>query len=630
MRSRIRYNKPWNTSVKEKSLRGAGSLAPVKVALLGAFLIAMLHAPLCPGQIDGQPSEPLSPTDVATRFARLKRQQMREMAREENIPVPSEFERLFDALEDNDWSASSNLWASLRSRAGQYEGSRSDSSIQTVLWQPVLETFGFFEQVNLWDPHLLTTYANEMLGALSPGCVYFGGTDPGRFVITAYRDVRGTPDIFVITQNALADNLYMHFLRNLYGDRIWIPSQVDSNAAFKKYIEGVRSGKIRAGADVKTEGGKVQVHGVAGVMKINGFLSQWIFEHNQYITETKTDEATFPVGSDGAQNNPVIDPKTGKPLLRTFYVEESYVLPWMYPYLTPNGLIMKINNKPTPLTPELIKNDTEFWNWNCDRLLGDEKFIRDIVARKTFSKLRSALAGLYAARGKPREAEAAFRQAIDLYDLSPEANMRLADLIARQGRFDEAIVLFDALIEKDQNNEKAQKFQNRIQKMKELDGKRQQLELKLKSGKIKFIDSMQLISIYLQTGQTTRADALAKQMLARDTITPPMLMQLAQHMARGKRLPVVEQVLKKYTEVQPADTKGWVNLAALQLALKKQEEMWVSINKAIEIGGEPTRNTIRTDKRFDSIRNTKEFQERFPLLTGSEKGATGCKQAEVN
>ena len=87
-------------------------------------------------------------------------------------------------------------------------------------------------------------------------------------------------------------------------------------------------------------------------------------------------------------------------------------------------------------------------------VITDEKFIRDIVARKSFSKLRSAIAGLYAARGRPEEAEAAFRQSVDLYDLSPEANFRLADLIAKQGRYDEAIELFDVFLKKDPNNEK--------------------------------------------------------------------------------------------------------------------------------------------------------------------------------
>lgn len=29
-----------------------------------------------------------------------------------------------------------------------------------------------------------------------------------------------------------------------------------------------------------------------------------------------------------------------------FYVEESYVIPWMYDYLTPHGMIMKLNREP--------------------------------------------------------------------------------------------------------------------------------------------------------------------------------------------------------------------------------------------------------------------------------------------
>jgi hypothetical protein len=47
----------------------------------------------------------------------------------------------------------------------------------------------------------------------------------------------------------------------------------------------------------------------------------------------------------------------------------------------------------------MIKNDREFWDWYVARLVSDSKFERDIVARKTFSKLRTSIAGLYAARG---------------------------------------------------------------------------------------------------------------------------------------------------------------------------------------------------------------------------------------
>ena len=75
---------------------------------------------------------------------------------------------------------------------------------------------------------------------------------------------------------------------------------------------------------------------------------------------------------------------------------------WMYPYLTPHGLIMKVNNKKTPITNKMIKDDTEFWDWYCERLLNDDRFIRDICARKSFSKLRGSIASLYCRRGKAK------------------------------------------------------------------------------------------------------------------------------------------------------------------------------------------------------------------------------------
>ncbi|WP_168441945.1 glycosyltransferase family 117 protein [Pontiella desulfatans] len=464
----------------------------------------------------------------------------------------------------------------------------------------------------LWDEYPNKAYPPPM----GTNAIFFGGTDPGRFVPTyMIYSAKVRQDVYLITQNALADNTYMNVMRDLYGDQIWIPSPIDSNRAFQLYVQGVQNGTIQAGADVKTEGGKVQVQGVAGVMQINGFLSRMIFDHNQYRTETKTNEKTRPVGAALVPSDPPLG-QDGKPPLRTFYVEESYVLPWMYPYLTPHGLIMKINNKPTPLSAEMVKNDTDFWNWYCDRLLNDQKFIRDIVARKSFSKLRSALAGLYAARGKPKEAEAAFRQAVALYDLSPEANFRLADLISRQGRFDEAIALFDEFLEKDPNNDKGAAFRENLKRMKTMTARREELEKKIqedfKANQFVFPEIMELIAIQFNSGLARNGDALGRQIIASNKLKPEEMMALAQFMAEKRQFQTVELALKKYTAAVPQDPNGWINLAGLQLALNKRGEMYVSLKKAIEVGGEPVRSRIRKDQRFDSVRNTKEFQQLVP------------------
>ena len=44
-------------------------------------------------------------------------------------------------------------------------------------------------------------------------------------------------------------------------------------------------------------------------------------------------------------------------LRHSFYVEESYVIPWMYPYLSPHGLIMKLNADRTPYDPKTAAKD---------------------------------------------------------------------------------------------------------------------------------------------------------------------------------------------------------------------------------------------------------------------------------
>ncbi|HOX04467.1 MAG TPA: hypothetical protein P5555_19690 [Candidatus Paceibacterota bacterium] len=36
---------------------------------------------------------------------------------------------------------------------------------------------------------------------------------------------------------------------------------------------------------------------------------------------------------------------------REFYIEESFPLDWMYPHLSPHGLIMKIHRQPLPPSP---------------------------------------------------------------------------------------------------------------------------------------------------------------------------------------------------------------------------------------------------------------------------------------
>jgi tetratricopeptide (TPR) repeat protein len=550
----------------------------------------------------------LSPKDVAARFARLRRQQVREMALDEGISVPAEFERIFDAVENSDWLTVSNLWASLRSRTERDEGSGADLPMQTVLWQPVLETIGFFEQVNLWDANLLSTYANEMLESLPPHCVYFGGTDPGRFVITAYRDVRGAPDIFVISQNALADNNYMHLLRRRYGDRLWIPTAADSAKAFSTYVAEIESGKRPMTAGITKENGRVQISGVRGVMEINGILAKNIFDHNNYKHD--------------------------------FFVEESYVIRWMYPSLSPHGVTMKINKEPLPrLTPQMVRDDLEFWDLRTRRLITSETFVRDVVARKSFSKLRSAIAGLYAHRGMRAEAEVAFLEALQLYPLSPEANFRLADVYMRAGQFAKARKIMKAFGDMAPSNTKVTGLLKQIDHIAKINQKIQELEKDSAGGKLTADRALQLAELYRQAGRRGRFDRILSSMLANKELPPFIHFQVAQAYGRNDQYDKMNQALtlcltrmpkdtpaqpflemaklysksknaigmrsamKEYLKRTPDDWRVWLDLASLESQLGDANQASVSLGVAIRHGGDDAQKLIQSNPMLEQIQH---------------------------
>jgi tetratricopeptide (TPR) repeat protein len=432
-----------------------------------------------------------------------------------------------------------------------------------------------------------TTYPPEM----EPDAIFFGGTDPGRFVPTyMIYSAKVRPDVFLITQNALADNTYMAVMRDLYGDRIWIPAIADSNRAFKKYVEDVHAGRISAGAEVVEQGGRVSVQGVQGVMMINGILTKDIFDYNKHK--------------------------------HAFYVEESYVIHWMYPYLTPHGLIMKINRDALPnIPPQTVKDDHEFWTWYVNRLLTNEKFQRDVVARKTFSKLRSAIGGLYVFRagrllGDARarhyaEAEYAFKQAIKLYDLSPEANFRLADALVQQRKFDEAIEIINNFLVKDELNTKVEGYRNQLIRTRDIDKRRAELEPMLAKGAGLDV-TLELLGIYRDLGQVAGFNNLARQLLTVAGVPLAAVEQVGKKAVQFRRWDIALTAYQKAVQAAPQKHENWIELAATQLTVRKHKESIQSLQKAVETGGEIARRTLRADKRFNPIRSAPIFQQLVP------------------
>ena len=418
---------------------------------------------------------------------------------------------------------------------------------------------------------------------MTPNAIFYGGTDPGRFVPTyMIYSAKVRPDVYLITQNALADNTFMNITRDLYGDTIYIPSLEDSNEAFRKYVDDVNAGRIQAGADIKIENGKVSVQGVGGVMTINGILAELIFKENK----AKHD----------------------------FYVEESYVIQWMYPYLTPNGIMLKLNREPlAALPPDVVANDQKFWGWYTKWLLDQPKFRRDICARKSFSKLRSAIAGIYDYRRMYEEAEVAFKQSIELYPLSPEANFRLAQMYMNMQRIEDAEKLIREFYAQDPKNDSARGFLAQIEGSQRMLDRRREIERKQQeTGTLSADEALELASIYRSSGMQGAYQNIASRLVSDTNLPPQHLLALAGLFAQDQRVDALIYALEQYTRRETGNLDVWLDLAAAYAFVRRDADAVNAARQAINLGGAQARDAILRDPRFQPLATNRDFRALFP------------------
>ena len=401
--------------------------------------------------------------------------------------------------------------------------------------------------------------------------IFFGGTDPGRFVPTyMIYSALFRPDVYLITQNALADDTYMSVERDLYGDEIWIPSKEDSAEAFNIYVDEVQRGVRPANGDLKIENGRVQVTGALGVMEINGILTKMMHDHDR--------------------------------LRHAFYVEESYVIPWMYPYLSPHGLIMKINANPTPYDAKTAAKDMDFWDWYARRLMDDPMYRRDFAGQKSFSKLRAAIAGLYQKQGRYREASQAFREAVLLYPASPEATFRYAqEILMPFRRWDVALELMDYTDLIDPNNRRTKGLRDYIVRVRALSAEVAALEAKRRAGPLEDADTLSLVRCYYDLGRVGEAAQLLHGVV--DRLTDAGSLKMAATIFAGARRDAdAETAFGRYLRLVPTgDADAWADLAKLQHRAGKRTAAQQSFVQAYQIDRQSIFGRLQRDQELYEI-----------------------------
>ena len=351
---------------------------------------------------------------------------------------------LFAAAARGDWPGVSNLWSGW---SEIFAHPTETNAYPHGSWrQPLSEVSGAFDAFATGDEKYSLVFGRSVLESIPAGSIYFGGTDPGRFIITALQksDVAGDP-FFTLSQNALADGSYIDYLHSLHAKKIYLPNSKVEQKCFEDYIADTRvrfqNHQLEDGEHYVETQGRVSVSGWTAVMKINALLARVIFDKNPD---------------------------------REFYVEESWPMDWMYPRLQPYGFIMKVNREPLArLSDEAVHADQDFWeeqirpiigDWvradtsvaeiaafdrrvflkhDYSGFAGDPAFVENVYSHRMYAKLRASIAGLYAWRARnaayPVEqarmanaADLAFRQALALSPDSPEVIDRYVDFLKAQ------------------------------------------------------------------------------------------------------------------------------------------------------------------------------------------------------
>jgi tetratricopeptide (TPR) repeat protein len=272
-----------------------------------------------------------------------------------------------------------------------------------------------------WFGHDMFTPPFGVYPEMTRNAILFGGTDPGRFCPTyiifceSFIPHSCQPkedqkfdrrDVYIITQNALADGTYLDYLRSQY----FRSAQHDPPffREFIRYVLGIPFGPdnslvndlaeaaynvldvplTKFGAHVEARRRAEGVYPPVEIYIPSPEDSQRVFEdyREDFERRAQLDQLQPGEGVKAEDNRVAISGQISVMKLNgllckvifdhnptnEFFVEESFPLDWMYPYETPFGIIMKINRNPLPELPDdVFKKDHEFWSQFSSRLIGN-------------------------------------------------------------------------------------------------------------------------------------------------------------------------------------------------------------------------------------------------------------------
>jgi hypothetical protein len=351
----------------------------------------------------------------ASAFARTRRQVAEALARQQQVEVPAQVSRFFDAAEAGRWDEIKSLFNTL---SADRESGRGTDSLD-VLWPAVRDAYGVAEIAKAWPAQELLDYGEAVLSSLRPGMVYIAGSDAARFAPAVVGEAPGVDRPVILPQNSLAEANQLAYQKLLHGDRLSMLSLEDARSAFASFAEEAQ----RRALELRNQTGdgsaaepatgnplprsKV-VSGPKAVAGLNEKMLQLLMEKNPGVT---------------------------------FAIEQSVAMPSLYSGAMPLGPLLELSPGMAhdAATSARAAQSLDYWRQTAERLDGGAGLPPDAPSRVAYSRMASAQAEYLAQRALPAEAEQAFRLAQEIAPASLDAAGQLSRFLMSHGREAEAL-----------------------------------------------------------------------------------------------------------------------------------------------------------------------------------------------
>ncbi len=461
-------------------------------------------------------------------------------------------------------------------------------------------------------------YGHDMLADLPKDSFVFGGTDPGRFVPTymvfgeSFEGTKRDPsfdrrDLYIVTQNALADTFYNRYIRSHYTVERpttfnWVEKLLGRDKTYpeerlvlphREEIMGLFEVLMRQYQQNPNAMPNPQTDPVA----LNSAVAEWIFLRNR-------------------------DKKDGTP--RHFYVEESFPMQWSYPYAIPHGLCYEIaHDKMEALPPGTAEKDIAWWDDYIKKLEAVPGFRNDDLAMHSFAKLRNTGGNIYSFRNMNDAAERAYKQALYMWPANTETTSNLVNLYTRLGRFKDARDLVAGYLPLDPNSKVLKRLLAATEARLKASQDLPLLQLQYSSNPANRQILAPLLQSLLILGRNNDVDATVSNAISVTPNDAPFLRDMINFYATQGRIPQALEVAKSLEKAQPNEWDVPFTIAKYQLLTGKREASYTNIRRAVQLGGNTALQQIAREQLFQQVAADPAFQQALRGQLGDVKPQSG-------